>query len=293
MTIDVTSPSGEITEWLIETGSISVLRVRGLDRNLLQVGDRIRIAGEPSLKRENGLYARNVMLPSGEEALLSIGVQPRWTSDETAKPVEAAFDEETATAARASANGLFRVWSTVFEDPNSFPMFKGGYPLSESAQAVKARWDPNSVIAQGCAFKGMPALMVTPYPVEIIDNGDVILMRFEEEDATRTIYMGADAAKPADFDPVYGFSRGRWDGAALVVETDSISAAYFDYEGTPQSPQARYVERFELSSDESRLDYRITVTDPETFTASFDLTRYFVWRPELAVNPYDCVVEQQ
>ena len=286
-------PTGETTEWLIETGSISVLRVRGLDRKLLQVGDRIRIAGEPSLKRENGLYARNVLLPSGEEALLSIGVEPRWTIDATAKPVEAAFDEEIAAAARESANGLFRVWSTVFEDPNSFPMFKGGYPLTESAQAVKAQWDPNSVIAQGCAFKGMPALMVTPYPVEIVDNGDVILMRFEEEDATRSIHMNPDAAKLADFDPAYGFSRGRWEGATLVVETDSINAPYFDYEGTPQSPQAHYVERFELSSDASRLDYRITVSDPETFTASFDLTRYFVWRPELVVNSYDCAVEQQ
>jgi hypothetical protein len=42
------------------------------------------------------------------------------------------------------------------------------------------------------------------------------------------------------------------------------------------------------AADGSRLDYRITVTDPEIFTESFDLTRYFVWRPELQVHAYDC-----
>ena len=290
MTIEVTSATGETVDWLIETGSISVLRVRGFDGTVVRVGDRVRVAGEPSLKRDHGLYARNVLLPSGEEVLLSIGVVPRWSGSDAAGLAQAEFDEDVAAAARRSASGIFRVWSTVFEDPNSFPMFKGNYPLSESAREIKARWDPNSVIAQGCAFKGMPSLMVTPYPIEFIDNGDEILIRFEEEDATRTIRMDPNARKSTRFVSIYGFSRGRWEGTELVVETDSISAEYFDYEGTPQSPAARYVERFVPSEDGSRLDYRITVIDPDTFTETFDLTRYFVWRPELVVNPYDCVI---
>jgi hypothetical protein len=28
-----------------------------------------------------------------------------------------------------------------------------------------------------------------------------------------------------------------------------------------------------------------------TFSEPFDLGRYFVWRPELVVNPYDCRVD--
>jgi hypothetical protein len=137
MTIDVTSKAGETAQWRIETGSVSVLRVRGFDRDVVTVGDRVRVAGEPSLKRANGLYARNVLLPSGEEVLLSIGIDPRWSGTETAELLEAQFDEDVAAAARASADGLFRVWSTVFEDPNSFPMFKGNYPVKEAAKAVK------------------------------------------------------------------------------------------------------------------------------------------------------------
>jgi hypothetical protein len=291
MIIEVESPDGSITNWQIETGSISVLRVRGIDLDVVKIGERVRIAGEPSLRREHGLYARNLLLPSGEELLLSIGVEPRWSGTAEAELAEPHFDDEVAAAARSTAEGLFRVWSTVFEDPDSFPMFKGGYPLTEAALAKKAEWDPDSVIAQGCAFKGMPSLMVTPYPIEFVDAGDRIEMHFEEEDATRTIHMDPEAQKPRDFDSIYGFSRGHWEGDILVVETDSISAEFFDYEGTPQSADARYVERFELSDDESRLNYQITVSDPVTFSEPFALNRYFLWRPELVVNPYDCHVD--
>jgi hypothetical protein len=48
------------------------------------------------------------------------------------------------------------------------------------------------------------------------------------------------------------------------------------------------VERFTPNADYTRLDYRLTVTDPQYFTKSFDLTRYFVWKPENIVRPYDC-----
>jgi len=291
MVIEVTAPDGQTTDWQIETGSISVLRVRGFDRDVVKVGDRVRIAGEPSLRRDNGLYARNVLLPSGQEVLLSIGIEPRWSGvSAEAELAEATFDHNIAAQARERASGLFRVWSTVFEDPDSFPMFKGGYPLTDSAVANKAEWNPDSVIEQGCAFKGMPALMVTPFPVEFIDRGGHIEIRFEEEDATRTIHLDPAAEKPDDFESVYGFSRGYWEGDTLVVETDSIGAEFFDFEGTPQSADARYIERFVPTDDASRLNYRITVIDPATFTETFELSRYFVWRPELVVNPYDCFV---
>jgi hypothetical protein len=75
----------------------------------------------------------------------------------------------------------------------------------------------------------------------------------------------------------------------LVVETDHITAGYFDHEGTPQSDQIRTVERFIPNADYSRLDYTLTTTDPVNFTKPFDLKRYFVWKPENQVYPYECL----
>lgn len=289
ITLDVTDAAGVVTPWQVETGSISVLRVRGLDREFVRVGDRVRLAGEPALRRDNGLYARNMLLPSGEEVLLSIGITPRWTDPETGALLEARFDDVVAQAARRDADGVFRVWSTVLDDPASFPMYKGGYPLTDAAAARKADWDASDVVQLGCEPKGMPSLMITPFPIEIVRRGDDVVIRFEEDDAERLIVMGRPAAGGST---LLGRSRGRFEGSSLVVETDRISAEHFDGEGTPLGAEARLVERFTPSIDGTRLDYVIVIDDPETFTETLTFERYFVWRPELEVSPYDCSIAQ-
>jgi hypothetical protein len=118
--------------------------------------------------------------------------------------------------------------------------------------------------------------------------GDTIVMRLEEYDTVRTIHMNPNAAAPAEH-TLYGFSRGRFEGNTLVVETDHIKAGYFDQEGTPMSDQIKVVERFTPNADYTRLDYRLTTTDPVNFERPFDLTRYFVWKPENTVHPYECL----
>jgi hypothetical protein len=100
--------------------------------------------------------------------------------------------------------------------------------------------------------------------------------------------MSPDAVAP-DEHTLMGFSRGHFDGSTLVVETDHIAAGYFDHEGVPQSEQIRTVERFMPTEDYSRMDYTLTTTDPVNFTEPFTLSRYFIWKPENIVRPYECL----
>lgn len=291
LTVDVTNADGSVTQWHIETGSASVLRVRGLDREFVRPGDRIRIAGEVALRAENGLYARNMLLPSGEEVMLSIGIAPRWTDADTGELLEPIYDEQARSQAVRAADGIFRVWSTVLDDPRSFPLFKGGYPLTETAFAAKAEWDSSDVVQLGCVDKGMPSLMITPYPIEFIDEGERIAIRFEEDDALRAIDMREGAGKAAASPSPLGHSVGRWaEDGALIVTTDAISSGYLDNEGTPLSGSATLVETFRMTADEQRLDYVLRVNDPVNFSTPFELQRYFIWRPELSVQPYDCAI---
>ena len=60
------------------------------------------------------------------------------------------------------------------------------------------------------------------------------------------------------------------------------------YDGTPQSRAIQLVERFEMNEAEDRLDYRLTVTDPATFAETLEFTRYWVWQPDIRLQPYDC-----
>ena len=73
-----------------------------------------------------------------------------------------------------------------------------------------------------------------------------------------------------------------------MVETQKLTAGYLADGGAPKSTQIRLLERFTLSDSEDRLDYRLTITDPQNYTDSFDTTRYFVWRPEIALGIYEC-----
>ena len=285
--LSVKDSKGVETVWDAETASISILRNREVDGSSIHVGDRVTMAGSPSLRNRPEILARSVLLPNGYEFTFG-SADAYFPAGKAGRLVGRATTDGDVAAAKAKADGLFRVWSTIMSDPAAFPMFKGGYPLTDAGKAGLAKWNPRNNILLKCGTKGTPLIMISPLPMDFRKNGDKIIMRIEEYDTVRTIHMNPkDVAPPAH--TLYGYSRGRWEGTTLVVETDHIAAGYFDHLGAPQSDQITTVERFIPNADYSRLDYTLTTTDPVNFTRTFDLKRYFVWKPENTVHPYECL----
>ena len=285
--LSVKDQAGKETVWDAETASISILRNRGADGSSIRVGDRVTIAGSPSVRNRPEILARSVLLPSGYEFTFG-SPNAYFPAGKAGRVIGRAKIEGDVAAATARADGLFRVWSTNMSDPAAFPMFKGGYPLTAVGRTGLAKWNPRDNVLLKCGTKGTPLIMISPLPMEFVKDGDRIIMRLEEYDTVRTIHMNPKAVAPAAH-TLLGFSRGRWDGTTLVVETDHIAAGYFDHEGTPQSDQIKTVERFTPSADYSRIDYSLTTTDPVNFERTFTLTRYFVWKPENSVHRYECL----
>jgi hypothetical protein len=273
--------------WEAEMPATVVLRILGIRQDLIDVGDRITMAGAPARREEHAMNARNILLPSGYELAFGNNT-PYFPAGRNGNLIGRGYDDSNVDEAIARADGIFRVWSTNMTDRAAFPMFKGGYPINDAARAKIAEWDPLDNDLLRCGTKGMPLIMITPAPVEFVRDGDTIRMRIEEYDARRTIHM-SDSATPPATPTQMGFSRGRFDGDTFVVETDRIQAQYFDPDGVPQSDRITLVERFTPNADYTRLDYAVTVTDPVYFTEPFTLTRYFVWRPEMTVAPYNCL----
>ena len=276
--------------WRAETISYSVMRNRGIDGDEIKVGDTITMAGAPSKLDRPEILASNVLLPTGYEFDFGTG-RPYFPAGKAGNLIGYVDAENSGVdieAAMASADGIFRTWSTIMNDPAAFPMFKGGYPLNAAGEAFLAEWDPWDNALLACGTKGTPLIMMTPFPVEFTQVGDTIELQMEEYDAMRTIHMNPNAVAPEEH-TMFGFSRGHWEGSTLVVETDHISAGYFGWTGEPQSDQISIVERFMPSADYERMDYRLTVTDPVYYTETFDLTKYFVWLPYRQVNPYECL----
>jgi len=288
-TVAVTDEDGQTVEWQIETGSISTLRLRGVERDFIEVGDRVRLAGQSSLRGRPEMFAQNMLLENGQEVLLRAVSFPYWPAGLRGDLYERGIDEERAEEGRRTADGIYRVWSPIFHDIAAYPLYHAGVsPLTASAQAIKSQWDPRSSPFIQCQPKAMPYIMATAYPLEFIARGDDLLLRVEEFDTERHIHMDAPRSSiPASYSRL-GYSRGRWEGNALIVETEKIEASIFYTDGTPQSRAIQLVERFEMNEAEDRLNYRLTVRDPETFAETLEFTRYWVWQPDIRLQPYDC-----
>jgi hypothetical protein len=279
--------SGEPVLWDIETGAVNSMRRQGVPLDALQLGDTVKIAGWPSKRTAARLYATN-LLGRGHEMLFQSGV-PRWPGAATHRESFAA--STSAIASGSEAPTLFRVWAMDVNDPDTRPGFlnRHQYSLTDAAKQAVAAFDPvTQSVSTGCTPKGMPLLMGQPFPIELVDRGDTILLRLEEYDAVRTIYMPGAAQRAPQQASALGRSLGRWDGGALVVETDLIDTPYFSSTGIPLSKAARTLERFSLGNEGRRLVYNLTVTDPATFTVPAEAMRAWVARDGEQVLPFDC-----
>ena len=282
---------GEEAIWEIETLSVSGISRWGMSPELLNVGDRVVVSGSPSRRGFNNIFVRNLLLPSGRE--LVFGGEARF-SDDALRAGEAGPASE-GDGSRPEL-GVFRVWSSgqgggqVFPETFDADFDFSYYPLTEAARAAVEAFDyVEHDPTNDCRPKGMPIIMEQPYPMEFVEQGDTILLRIEEYDLVRTIHLG-DAPDPETQAPSpLGFSVGRMDGRDLLVTTTRINSGTFDSVGVPLSLEARLEERFAPSDDGSTLQYTLVVEDPVNFTAPVESGKRFIYRPEIAVEPFNCV----
>jgi hypothetical protein len=285
------------TLWEIETSSLTVLKRLGIEERELRVGDRVRIAANPPVGDKKEMYARHLLLPDGRELLLNVGLAPRWAARERAVGDESLLMARAGDGSRPEL-GIFRVWShtrtiaRLFPEVTDSAVDVNAYPLTPAARAQLAAFDRSTDNpTANCLPKGMPTIMEAPYPIEFVQQDDGnILLKLEEYDLTRPIYMSADVTRELPAPSPLGFSTGRFDGASLVVTTTRISWPFFSQLGIRQSRGVEIVERFTPAADGSRLDYEMTVTDPATFTRPVVLTQYWLWLPNVTLLPYECTV---
>jgi hypothetical protein len=288
---------GGTSDWSIETSSLTVLRRMGIEESTIKVGDRIKLAGNPSAAGKKEMYARNVLLPDGRELLLNVGLKPRWTENTVGDESLLMAHEGDSSAPEL---GIYRVWSHTRAIARLFPEATDpsfdiqSYPLTPAARAALAKFDRvrDNPLAN-CRPKGMPTIMEAPYPIEFVRApGGNVSLKIEEYDLVRSIDLHATTPPAGALATPLGYSVGRFEGAALTVTTSRISWPWFSQLGIPQSPNVVIVERFTPSADGSRLDYEMTVTDPVNFTRPVVLTQHWFWLPAVHLMPYNCTTGQ-
>lgn len=270
--------------WRLEGGSLTTLQRSGVTPELFQVGDRVKVAGRRSRREPFAGLAASVLLPDGREAQMLTGAQPYFTAAGDGRMIRGAG---TALGdVRAENRGIFRVWSVPAPNPVGAAALQA-LPFTPSAVAARSSFDLLDNFATRCEPEGMPRLMFNPHPFEFVDRGATIALRAELYDQERTIHLDR-AAPPAD-EPSsrLGYSVGRWEGRELVVTTTHVNWPYFDNAGTPQSGAVEIVERFTLNEEQTELAFRVTVTDPVTFTAPAVVEGKWLARGD-TIALYDC-----
>ncbi len=173
----------------------------------------------------------------------------------------------------------------------------GEIPYQPAALTQKqenaARWlerDPEI----RCFMPGVPRATYMPYPFQILQGADTILMAYEYAGTTRTIHMTEVEDNPV---PTWmGLSRGRWDGDTLVVDvSDFNDQTWFDRAGNFHSEALRVTERYTPVSP-YHLMYEATIDDPKVFTRPWTIRMplYRRYEPDKKVLEYKCTefVEQ-
>ena len=279
VTLERVLDNGEREVWKAESGSTNSLERLGIGPDVVQVGDRVSLMGAASRRGLTTMAAYTMTRDDGTEVPLWPQRAAGIGRDIVLAPISAEAQQQGAS----QAQGIFRVWSRTGTGLESF------LPFTDAAIAARATFDPLADDpALQCIPPGMPGMMNNPYPIEFVDEGGRLTLRLEEWDGVRTIHM-TDAASAGEQPATsYGYSSGRWEDNTLVVTTTRINESYFDDIGTPQSEDIEIVERFTLNDNEDRLEYRVVVTEPATFTEPATLAGTWFWKPGEEIKPFQC-----
>jgi hypothetical protein len=164
-------------------------------------------------------------------------------------------------------------------------------PWTEAMHAYNAS---NSVIydPEGfCLPPGGPRAFGTPYPAEIIQDDDRIVIIFEGgAHVWREIHMdGREHPDPDVLNPTYfGHSVGHWEGDTLVIDTVGFNEkTWLDYGGHMHTDRLHTVERI-TRPDRNTLHYETMIDDPGAYSEPWTVAWDISWSNGQELAEYIC-----
>jgi hypothetical protein len=153
----------------------------------------------------------------------------------------------------------------------------------------QGKYDPEGY----CLPPGGPRMMVTPYPMEIIQLPEQkrIIMTFEgATHIWREIYMdGREHPRDDALNPTYlGHSIGHWEGDTLVVDVVGFNEnSWLDPLGHPHTGMLHLIEKF-TRTNKNTLHYEATIDDPGAYTKPWTVSWDIGWRANGESTEYIC-----
>ncbi len=166
------------------------------------------------------------------------------------------------------------------------------YPFTAEAERAfnafdRAVADPR--VGNDCAPMRMPAILWSPDPMEILQEDEGVVVRFEAGDTTRSIPL--DGPPPPANQPYteLGYSVAYWVADVLTIETTHMMGGVIVNDmGQPISREARTTERYWREPGEKDLQVEVLVDDAVNYTEPLKLVRVWVWSPDEQILPWQC-----
>jgi hypothetical protein len=166
----------------------------------------------------------------------------------------------------------------------------GGLKVKPAALAAAKRWKPEDdmTISRVCQPPSIIYAMQGPFPMEIYQATELMVLKLEYYDMVRIVFMDGRGHPDKVPHSKVGHSIGRWEGDTLVVDTVKISESTITNNGLDHSDQVHVIERFWLSPDGRTLFSVQEFEDPEVLDNRG--ARFIAWDRVAGefVLPYEC-----
>jgi len=145
-----------------------------------------------------------------------------------------------------------------------------------------------------CLLPGVPRITTQPFPLEIVQTPEKIVILYEAFRAFRNIPIDDKLKHPDDMTPTWmGDSVARWDGDTLVVDVKGFNdKTWIAGTGTIHTEDMHVVERYTLNPD-GTLSYIATVEDPKALTKPWTTGAVLRKPVNVRIEEYECIENNQ
>jgi hypothetical protein len=240
--------------------------------------------------------------PSGSDSLSSSPFAQSEELQATQPQSETAAPSPQSSSAKPNLSGIWAesrppaaanqywIYSFIPQEP---PMSPWG---EEQYRAAKPSFGPRSVaiaetndpVYHGCFPPGVPRVYLHPFPMQIVQLPDQMIILYEYDNLSRHIYT--DGRKHnLDLTPSWmGDSIGKWEGDTLVADTTNFNdKTWLDRIGHPHSADLHLVERFRRV-DHDTLQIELTIDDPKAYTKPWTAQLYYTMRQDWSLLEQFC-----
>ncbi len=234
---------------------------------------------------------RNLILSLSTVALLACSAQAQWLNVPKTKAPPLAngqVDLKAPTPRRADGKpDLTGAWSSEdnryltniardMKNPEDFPFQPWSKQLFDLRKdGSHSREDPDA----HCLPQGVPKIDSVAYPWKWVETPNSVVIIYETFNYWRQIFTDGRQMDPNANPTWMGYSTGKWDGDAFVVDTRGFNGKlWLDQLGRPTTDKLHVTERFRrINFGTMMID--MTIDDPGAYTKEFTVTQEIHLRP--------------